>query len=304
MKKSLNYANLKAIALITMFIDHLGFRFISEFVRHGVFPFADRGALIYYIFRFIGRTAFILFAFILTESFRNTSSRSGYALRLVVAAVMSEIPFDLFSSGTGNMLEQNVIFTLLLGYLTLLGIDRILVKYRAHSEEAEVSDTGNVHTARKVGTVILVSLTILAGMLAAELIRAEYGCMGIALIVAFYFLKEKKAALAVAVGLIYCSGFIVTSVIENYLNIMSAIKLNGIIHYSFGFSDAVAMALESPAVIAVWTVGALAGLIPVFLYNGKKGYPLSRIFYYLFYPLHMILMYAIYIFMLILMNWI
>ena len=47
----------------------------------------------------IGRAAFPVFAFLLAEGYRHTHDVRRYLLRLLLGAVISEIPFNLFYSG-------------------------------------------------------------------------------------------------------------------------------------------------------------------------------------------------------------
>ena len=68
----------------------------------------------------VGRVAFPIFAFMAVEGYFHTHSFKKYAQRLLVFALLSEIPFDLMYGGTWFYpVHQNVIWTLLLG---LLGI--------------------------------------------------------------------------------------------------------------------------------------------------------------------------------------
>lgn len=50
--------------------------------------------------RLVGRVAFPLFAFMIAEGAAHTRDRRWYALRLLLLAVISEIPFDLVAGGT------------------------------------------------------------------------------------------------------------------------------------------------------------------------------------------------------------
>ena len=68
----------------------------------------------------VGRVAFPIFAFMAVEGYFHTHSFKKYAQRLLVFALLSEIPFDLMYGGTWFYpVHQNVIWTFILG---LLGI--------------------------------------------------------------------------------------------------------------------------------------------------------------------------------------
>ena len=64
----------------------------------------------------VGRVAFPIFAFMAVEGYFHTHSFKKYAQRLLVFALLSEIPFDLMYGGTWfDPVHQNVIWTFLLG---------------------------------------------------------------------------------------------------------------------------------------------------------------------------------------------
>lgn len=105
----LNASVLKWIAVITMIIDHVGGVFFPE----------------YEILRWIGRISFPLFAFLIAEGYKHTSDIRKYAVRLLIFALISEVPFDYcFHSTLFYPYKQNVFFELLLGLLTLYFIDK------------------------------------------------------------------------------------------------------------------------------------------------------------------------------------
>lgn len=101
---------LRLIALLAMFADHAGL---------ALFPAV--GA-----FRCVGRLAFPLYCFLLAQGYLHTRNLRAYAVRLLLLALLSEIPFDLliFASPVSSV-EQNVLFSLLLGLLALYAADAL-----------------------------------------------------------------------------------------------------------------------------------------------------------------------------------
>lgn len=96
---------LKFIALLTMLIDHIGYLLFPQF----------------FIFRIIGRISFPIFAYLIAIGAKRTSNIKRYSLRLLGFALISQIPYNLF---TQNLLfsfhAPNIFFTLLAGLLLIL----------------------------------------------------------------------------------------------------------------------------------------------------------------------------------------
>lgn len=153
---------LKLIAIISMAVDHVGAILYPDII----------------VFRIIGRLAFPIFAFLLVEGFFNTKSVSKYALRLLVFALISEVPFDI--AFTGKILEfthQNVMFTLLLGLIVVY----LCEKYKKWFHR------------------ILVGII---GMAIAYFLKVDYTFVGIFMIFAFYLLRKRILQSIIAQGLI------------------------------------------------------------------------------------------------------
>lgn len=91
------------LAFFTMLIDHIWFMF---------FPGED-------IFRIIWRISFPLFAWAIVRGYAKTSNLEKYIKRLFLLALISQIPVYFIHSGE----LYNVIFTLVLGLLTLVFYD-------------------------------------------------------------------------------------------------------------------------------------------------------------------------------------
>lgn len=133
-----------------MFVDHIGFLFFPEILW----------------FRIIGRTAFILYAFMIVEGAIYTSNIQRYLKKILLWGILSEVPFDLFFHETFWYLEsQNIFFTLLIG---LLGVQFI----------------------SKNKNVLLQIVGVGIGMLLGYLLRVDYSWYGVALIYSFYFFRQ------------------------------------------------------------------------------------------------------------------
>lgn len=149
---------LKIVALITMLCDHIAVVLVS----------AKNDPQLYNILRMIGRISFPIFCFMITEGFRYTSDRKKYFLRLLLFAVISEIPFDLAVSGSFlDIKQQNVIWTLLIGFLVLTEIEKYKDK------------------------IYLQIICITAGSVIAFLMKVDYIFYGILIISVFYLCREE-----------------------------------------------------------------------------------------------------------------
>jgi len=214
---------LKWIAIVTMAIDHTA----CVLVPHG--------DPLYTVMRMIGRLAFPIFCFLISEGVYHTKNRGKYLFRMGLFALLSEIPFDL--AFHGKLFEksgQNVFFTLALGVLGLMLYDYF-------------------YKVIRFGALAFPALC----MLLASCIHTDYGALGVLMITVCYLLRPKKY-----------------------------IQLAGV------FVTNVALSLWYKRDIQLF---ACAALIPIALYNGKRGKvsTFGQYFFYGFYPLHLLLIWGV-----------
>ena len=248
---------LKMIAIATMLIDHIAavviknmYSFVDE---DGVYVFTNAIAYdAYSLMRLIGRMAFPLFCFMLVQGFYHTKSKGKYSLKLVVFAVISEIPYDLALNGKlFSFTENNVMWTLLLGLLTIWLLDEIRNNPRFLNKSKDERLWLIATLLRCIGMTTIVMISMLA---AEYLICCDYGAGGIAAIVAIYLLYRHPLI-----------GFAV------------AVTLLGLLCSEDEFA-------------------ALAMLVPLYFYNGKRGKQI-KCFFYWFYPVHLLCLYFVSIFL-------
>ena len=105
----LNRDAIKYIAMLTMLLNHIAHIFL------------ERGTLLYEIFVDIGSFTAPVMCFFLVEGYTYTRSKKEYGLRLLLFAVLSQIPFQLaFGYSTLNM-----IYTLLCCFLILVVMEKV-----------------------------------------------------------------------------------------------------------------------------------------------------------------------------------
>lgn len=146
---------LKLIACITMLIDHIGSMFVSG-----------------YALRAIGRLSFPIYCFLIAEGAHYTNNPRKYALRMLLLAVISEIPFEMAFFNGFTPYRQNVMITLLLGFLAL-------------------------ETMKKCPNTGLKVMAAIPFALAAEWSYADYGFHGVMLIALFALTRENPQKLLV-----------------------------------------------------------------------------------------------------------
>jgi len=128
-KFGLSGSTLKIIAIVTMFIDHIG-AFLVEPILFKANPYMTRPILwgltleqlrtLDTSLRLIGRLAFPIFTFLIVEGLLHTRNKKNYLIRLSLFALISEIPFDLARSHVMfDFSYQNVFFTLAIGLSVL-----------------------------------------------------------------------------------------------------------------------------------------------------------------------------------------
>ena len=116
-----NGAQLKYMAFLSMLLDHVNNALIT--------PYLDgKGPLLHVsnVLSILGRVAFPLFMFFLVEGFFKTRSRKKYLINLLIFGILSEVPFDLFTSRElFNKSWNNMMFTLALSLATIWIVDEM-----------------------------------------------------------------------------------------------------------------------------------------------------------------------------------
>lgn len=101
----------------------------------------------------------------------------------------------------------------------------------------------------------------------AQVFKFDYGFFGVFIIFAFYLLRDKKLIMSLV--------FFIATFLKYYISIL---KYNISFTYLFSFN---------PYSLCMYF--SFLSIIPILLYNGKKGKDAKYLFY-IFYPLHLLLL--------------
>ena len=203
----------------------------------------------------VGRIAFPIFAFMIVEGYFHTKDIKKYLLRLLIFAVISEVPFDLlYGSMPIYPYHQNVMWTLMLGLLGILAIETVKKK-------------------QKLWLTILTSVgVVLGGLVIGTISMIDFYGAGVVMVLVFYFFRGRKwwNYLGQLVFMYYINSEILGGLYYN-------VKLFG---HNF---EVVQQAI------------ALVALIPIWLYRGRQGYHAKWFKYlcYGFYPAHLLILFII-----------
>ena len=203
----------------------------------------------------IGRLAFPIFAFMIAEGCLRTRSIKKYALRMLIFAVISEIPFNLaFSGRIFYPTHQNVLWTFLIAIMLVWLNEK----------------------AREKNKLWLTLLTgagsILIGAIVGIVTMVDYHHVGVLTVLVFYFFHDRKwwCYLAQLVCLVY----------------MNFEMLGGLGYELEIFGKEFFLVRQGLAVFA---------LAAIWLYRGKKGYQSRVFKYvnYAFYPGHLVILWVL-----------
>lgn len=200
----------------------------------------------------VGRLAFPIFSFMLVEGYFHTHNLRRYAGRLLLTAVISEIPFNLLAGGyLIYPFHQNTMWTLLMGLGAI------------HLNEL----------ARRRGNALLrvltAAFTVVGGFVLGNILMVDYIGVGVPTALLFYFLRG--------------SGWLKKLGQLAGMYILNCVLLGGYIMHFTLFGMNLSFPRQGLAILA---------LLPIWLYRGRQGYRsrwLQRL-YYAFYPLHILLL--------------
>ena len=199
----------------------------------------------------IGRLAFPIFAFMIVEGYTRTSNLKKYVKRLLLFAIISEIPFNLaMGSRVFYPIHQNILWS----FLIAIG----LIHWNEKVNE------------KQVWKRILVGLaSVLIGYIGGIITFVDFYHAGILTVLVFYFFKDKKWWCYL--GQLVCLWYINFEMLGGF---SYEINLFGETYFF------VRQGIAILALIPIWLYKGKQG------YHSKT----LQYIYYAFYPLHLLIL--------------
>ena len=224
---------LKCIACLTMLMDHIGYHTGIDWLR------------------MVGRIALPIFVYLTASGYRKTSDPFRYILRLLAFALISEPIYDYCFFSTSYNGAQNIMFTLAMGLMAIMFVDKLRGKKYAF---------------------LLIPIPVGFIMYLADLMHADYGMYGVLLAVLFYLFdpiseeargrKPFFIAMTVIAGILFAGRFIL---LDYSTQALKALGESASISFLSGIK---LKPVSSWGKTQLWAIAALPFIL---LYNGEPG---------------------------------
>ncbi len=177
---------LKLIAICSMFIDHLRY----------IIPTQPM------FMAYIGRFAFPIFSFQIVQGYLHTKNFKKYLLRLLIIALISQLPYQLYFNTTG----LNVLFTLILGLICIYIYEHFF----------------------KINKFLSI-ISILSILCISEVFECDYSYYGVCIILSFYIFRNKTVPMSLS--------FIILTLIYYILTYKNLLFIEAVWLFSFCISS-------------------------------------------------------------------
>ncbi len=304
MKKKLflNEFVLKIIALVTMTLDHIGLYLVSYsgIIDISTPHFDNWMFTVGFIFRIIGRIAFPLYIYMIIQGVKHTRNFWLYFMKLgIVGGAIAIFQFVMSITQVMDLSTFSSPF-----------IDLMLVALMVYllRKKNKLSILSGLPIALFVFTFVIQviekanSITILWY---PAWVRPSYSVFGLVLGLGFYFASDLAYACLIKKDNREMYPKEIVSKMDEFQNVENIFSVSILFLLNFILFITAYIQYNNVTLFSVYSNGfefaniqtfsVLAG-IPLFFYNGKRGYnkPWFKYFNYLYFPLHIIVIFLIF----------
>lgn len=248
--------SLKIVALCSMLLDHLAKVVLSSGVLTDVLGYST-DLWLRTMMMAVGRLAFPIFAWFTAEGCKKTKHPGKYLLRMLMFAVLSEVPFQLcfygaYSRGL-SLACHNVIFTMLFAACAIFASKWLAQKRVPYA-----------------AAVLIPAVLVLA---LCWWQYTDYNAWGAALILLLYYMPNEKGRL---------------------ITMASWVTVFILIWHGWSGQGFSWISGNNYGLLLQWLVEML--VVPLLAtYNGEKGMdrPWGKWLFYVFYPAHLLILFLI-----------
>ncbi|MCR4792318.1 MAG: conjugal transfer protein TraX [Lachnospiraceae bacterium] len=326
-KSGIPGSTLKIIAIITMFIDHVGAALFETYLYNILIEQGPERAKevicsrvpwlwadwmgnvetvhnIDMTLRSIGRIAFPIFCFLLVEGFLHTRDMKKYLTRLIVFAAVSEVPFDLAFFGEIGFEHQNVFFTLFLAILALGGMKKVSGTDTSKGFFTFTKACGWLIAGLLGALAAITSMVDLVGFVISSIFGLNEimelvitGVFGFIVCVILYICltckldddRKKKISASLLVILVFT---FIAQLLRTDYSVWGVLAVVTIYVFRYKSDKGFSMGVLALFIKSFAEGVAFIGEIPVRHYNGERGLKM-KYFFYAFYPGHLLLLFLI-----------
>lgn len=289
----LNEFYLKIIAIITMTLDHVGVFLMMYISNMGGVSFANPVYITAFIFRCIGRIAMPLYIFMIVEGVKHTSNFGKYILRLGIVASIITLAQIIIYYAFDSSIDKD-----LSPFVDLILIALLVYLLKRNDKLKYLSVLPIIYLLASYFVMVIEKTNSINVTFFPFYLRASYSLFSLLLGLGFYYSGIISTLLIKKQSGINDEEMIKSTdeyrLLSNILNCLF-LAITGILIFISGYIKVNEVAIFDVFSANIQSYCFLA-VIPLYLYNGKRGYNKKwfNYFSYMYYPMHIVILFAIF----------
>ncbi len=276
-----------------MTLDHLGVFLMMYIDSMGGASFTNPVYVIAFIFRCIGRIAMPLYIFMIVEGVKHTSNFGKYILRLgIVASIITLAQIIIYYAFDASINKD------LSPFVDLIVIALLVYLLKRDDKLKYLSVLPIIYLLASYFVMVIEEANSISVNIFPFYLRASYSLFSLLLALGFYYSGTISTLLIKKQSEINDEEIIKSSdefrLLSNILNCLF-LAITGILIFISAY-----IKVNDVAIFDVFSANiqsyCFLAVIPLYLYNGKRGYNKKwfNYFSYMYYPMHIVILFGIF----------